>query len=69
MFFFTDGLTDASCTRGEQFGIERLQVFCSENRFARSTEFLEKAFATVDGFSAGSEQQDDMTATLFHLAE
>jgi phosphoserine phosphatase RsbU/P len=69
VFFFTDGITDASGTRGEQFGIERLHLFCSENRFARPTEFLEKAFARVDGFSAGSEQQDDMTGTLFHLAE
>jgi phosphoserine phosphatase RsbU/P len=69
VFFFTDGLTDASDEGGEQFGIERLRLFCSENRFARPTEFLEKAFSTVDGFSAGSEQQDDMTGTLFHLAE
>ena len=69
MFFLTDGLTDAADTRGEQFGIERLHLFCSENRFVRPTEFLEKAFARVDAYSAGSEQQDDMTATLFHLAE
>lgn len=69
VFFYTDGLTDASEMHGELFGNERLHLFCSENRFARPAELLEKVFATVDDFLAGRDQGDDMTATVFHLAE
>jgi phosphoserine phosphatase RsbU/P len=68
VFFCTDGLTDAYDTRGEQFGVERLYLFCIENRLAPPRELLEKVFAAVDNFSAGCEQQDDMAATLFHFA-
>jgi phosphoserine phosphatase RsbU/P len=67
VFFCTDGLTDAYDIRGEQFGVERLYLFCVENRLAPPSDLLEKVFAAVDTFSAGCEQQDDMAATLFHF--
>ncbi len=68
VFFCTDGLTDAYDIRGEQFGVERLYMFCVENRLAPPRELLDKVFADVDDFAAGCEQQDDMAATLFHFA-
>lgn len=69
VFFYTDGLTDASDRGGEQFGPERLQALCKENRFSPPNQFLQTVFATLDCFSSGCEQHDDMTAALFHLAE
>ena len=69
VFFCTDGLTDACNTLDEQFGIERLHFLCNEHRLARPAEFLQTVFAAVNSFSSGCEQQDDMAATLFHLAE
>lgn len=68
VFFFTDGLTDASNER-EQFGIERLHRLCDENRSAGPTELLEKVFAAIGSFSGECEQQDDMAAALFHFSE
>jgi phosphoserine phosphatase RsbU/P len=68
VFFCTDGLTDASDTRGEQFGIERLHLLCIENRSAPPGELLQAVFAAVDRFAAGCEQQDDMAATVFHFS-
>lgn len=69
VLFCTDGLTDATSRNGEQFGIERLHQLCGEARFDGRAELLQKLFATVESFSAGCEQKDDMAATLFHLAE
>jgi sigma-B regulation protein RsbU (phosphoserine phosphatase) len=69
VFFFTDGLTDASDARREQFGIEGLPLLCLENRCAPPREMLEQVFGAVDCFSAGCEQQDDMAATFFHYSE
>ena len=69
VFFFTDGLTDASDIHGEQFGIERLHMLCAENKLARPRELLGQVFTAVDRFSAGGERQDDMAATLFHCLE
>jgi len=68
VFFCTDGLTDAVNTDGEQFGVDRLHLFYTKNQFASPTELLERAFATVDNFSADCDQQDDMAAILFHFA-
>ena len=68
VFFCTDGLTDASDELGEQFGIERLHALCASERLAGPTELLGKVFASVDSFSSGCEQQDDMAATLFHFS-
>jgi len=69
VFFCTDGLTDAANGCGEQFGMERLEAFCAKNRFLPASQFLQSLFAALESFTCGYEQQDDMTATLFHLAE
>jgi phosphoserine phosphatase RsbU/P len=69
VLFCTDGLTDATNGCGEQFGIENLEALCKKNRFAPPSQFLQNVFATLESFTRGCEQQDDMTAALFHLAE
>jgi phosphoserine phosphatase RsbU/P len=69
VFFCTDGLTEAPDGRGEQFGLGRLQALCSENQFAHPAKLLQNVFATLESFSSQCEQQDDMTAALFRLAE
>lgn len=69
MFFFTDGLTDASDETGEQFGTERLRSVCIENRHATPRELLEKVFVAVDTFTKSCEQKDDMAAAVFHYSE
>jgi sigma-B regulation protein RsbU (phosphoserine phosphatase) len=69
VFFCTDGLTDASDTRDEQFGIERLHLLCMENRLAPPRVLLQAIFAALHRYATGCDQKDDMAATLFHLSE
>lgn len=68
ILFCTDGLTDAFDWNGEQFGIERLHLLCSAERFASPAEILSTIFAAVESFSHGCAQHDDMAATLFHFS-
>jgi sigma-B regulation protein RsbU (phosphoserine phosphatase) len=68
LLFCTDGLTDAFNCHGEQFGLERLHLLCSAERFASPAEMLGTIFAAVECFSQGCEQHDDMAATLFHFS-
>jgi serine phosphatase RsbU (regulator of sigma subunit) len=68
VLFCTDGLTDAFSRDSQQFGIERLHQLCNEKQFDGRAELLHKVFAAVESFAEGCEQQDDMAATLFHLA-
>jgi sigma-B regulation protein RsbU (phosphoserine phosphatase) len=68
LLFCTDGITDAFNRHGEQFGIERLHLICSAERFASPAQMLNTIFAAVEGFSYGCEQHDDMAATLFHFS-
>jgi len=66
VLFCTDGITDASDRKEEQFGIERLQAICGAQRLASPAVLLERVFAAVESFSCGQEQQDDMAAAVFH---
>jgi phosphoserine phosphatase RsbU/P len=68
VLFFTDGLTDATDSHGEQFDIARLQGVCCVEPFAGTEELLSKIFASVNSFASECEQKDDMTAALFHFA-
>lgn len=68
VLFCTDGITDAFDRNGEQFGVERLQELCNDRRGSSPTELLGHIFSTVDSFSRGREQHDDMAAALFHYS-
>src|SRR5712664_1107443 len=65
VLFCTDGITDAFDKDGEQFGVERLQELCRDQRHLSPTELLGKIFSAVEEFSRGREQHDDMAAALF----
>jgi sigma-B regulation protein RsbU (phosphoserine phosphatase) len=68
VLFCTDGITDAFDRDGEQFGVERLQELCSDQRHLSPTELLGKIFSAVESFSRGREQHDDMAAALFRYS-
>ena len=63
LLVYTDGMTEVFCDR-EEFGEKRLMesfVACTE-RTPEST--LSSIWHTLEGFSKGSEQSDDMTALV-----
>lgn len=65
VLFCTDGITDAFDREEEQFGVERLQELCGDQRQLSPAELLGKIFSAVEEFSCGREQHDDMAAALF----
>jgi sigma-B regulation protein RsbU (phosphoserine phosphatase) len=57
---YTDGLTEATNTRGEMYTIERLSEDILRNRSLRAAELADTVFATVQEFATG-ELKDDAT--------
>lgn len=57
---YTDGLTEATDTRGEMYTIDRLSEDISRNRSLGAAELADTVFATVKHFAA-AELKDDAT--------
>ena len=63
LLLYTDGLTEVF--RGEEeFGEERLLASFRDNTAVRSDEVIQSLWTTLDNFSDGQEQSDDMTAMV-----
>lgn len=65
VLFFTDGISDAFDTKGESFGIERLQAICETQLRGSPMELLSQIFSAVERFAHGRSQHDDMAAAVF----
>jgi phosphoserine phosphatase RsbU/P len=66
ILFCTDGITDASNTENEPFGVSRLQTLCENGLRIPPRELLRRIFAAVEAFAVGRQQHDDMAAAVFH---
>jgi phosphoserine phosphatase RsbU/P len=60
LVLYTDGLTEARSSSGEEFGEERLTAVLKEGPFASATALLQAIVEAVQDF-AGSGYEDDMT--------
>lgn len=59
---YTDGVTEAEKTDGEQYGEDRLKAFAISNRRLDGTgELCEKLLQEIHSFTEGNEQNDDIT--------
>lgn len=68
LFLYTDGVTEATNAEDEQFGEARLAAAVERLRDQPAREFVRGVIRTVDAFSAGAPQFDDMIAeTLIFL--
>ena len=67
LLLYTDGLTELKNSRGEQFGVERLQTWLSEstNRQATAEELKADLLAKIHAFGAQAPLQDDQTFLIF----
>jgi sigma-B regulation protein RsbU (phosphoserine phosphatase) len=61
---FSDGVTEALSTEGEEYGEQRLLDCVQANRDKSVTELLDSIFASVREFTAGAVQSDDVTALV-----
>ncbi|MDH3745315.1 MAG: SpoIIE family protein phosphatase [Acidobacteriota bacterium] len=58
---YTDGFTEAAAPTGEEFGIERLEEFCRENRSLPLAEFAEILETRLVEFVGSNQFGDDCT--------
>ena len=61
---FSDGVTEALSTEGEEYGEQRLLDCVQACRDKSVTEVLDSIFASVRVFTAGAVQSDDVTALV-----
>jgi len=66
VLFFSDGLTDARSSLDEEFGLPRLREVCEEHAGESPPDLLGHIFSSIDLFTRGCQQWDDMTAAVFH---
>lgn len=61
LHLYTDGLTESSNLRGEDYGDERFEKFISGNLCMHPKLFHEQFFESLDAFSEGISRKDDAT--------
>ncbi len=64
LVLYTDGVTEASNREGEEFGESRLVQAVASRTHLPLESLLEGVIASVQEFSGGSEQQDDITLVI-----
>jgi sigma-B regulation protein RsbU (phosphoserine phosphatase) len=63
LFLYTDGITEAQGSDGEEFGRERLREFLIRSNGVQPSATLDRLFEQI---TTGSPQ-DDLTAVLIHF--
>jgi predicted ATPase/serine phosphatase RsbU (regulator of sigma subunit)/tRNA A-37 threonylcarbamoyl transferase component Bud32 len=66
LLLYTDGITEAMASSGEQFGIERLDQLLDRVHGAPVAAICDQLFAEVDAFSA-TPRPDDQTALIIRF--
>ncbi|MCB0299743.1 MAG: SpoIIE family protein phosphatase, partial [Calditrichaeota bacterium] len=61
-----DGITEAMNTENEMFGDDRLQRIFDDNHRASLAETRDLILQSVQQYSTGENQQDDMTLVLVY---
>jgi serine phosphatase RsbU (regulator of sigma subunit) len=61
LVFYSDGVTERSNLEDELFGIERLRAACVKNRGDSARIILYTLLGEVQGWSAGTPPEDDLT--------
>jgi sigma-B regulation protein RsbU (phosphoserine phosphatase) len=64
LIVFSDGVTEALGTNGEEFGEERLLSFATGNRHLPPAEFLDCLLEAIRSFTVGRAQNDDLTVLV-----
>ena len=66
LLLYTDGVTEAFSSSGEQFSESRLIDALQNNRYASSTELLENLEDLINTFRKGEPPSDDLTMLAIH---
>lgn len=66
VFFYTDGLTEARNSFGEEYGTERLDAILSVYGSLHATTVIKKVQTSLEGFIGDETPDDDITFTSVH---
>ena len=69
LVIFSDGVSEALDTAGEEFGDARIEAAVTSGARGNASEVLDRLLCTVRDFSAGTMQGDDMTAVVVRYGE
>lgn len=69
VLLYTDGITEATDTRGQMFGPDRLLEALQENRHIDLETTLAALMGRVERFSSRTSLRDDLTVLAFELAD
>ncbi|MCG6551459.1 MAG: serine/threonine-protein phosphatase, partial [Candidatus Magnetominusculus sp. LBB02] len=61
----TDGVTEAMDRQNRLFDEDRLEAVLRENHGRASREMTENVISTLEQFTAGADQSDDITVLCF----
>ena len=61
LFVYTDGVPEATNTKEELFGTDRMLDALNEDRYAPVEDLLRNVRKAVSEFTSGAEQFDDLT--------
>lgn len=64
VLIFSDGISEAQCTSGEEYGEERLMQFALEHRHFSADELRHAIFEEIDNWSEMKERGDDQTLVI-----
>lgn len=64
LLVFSDGLSEAQNTLGEEYGEERLAQFAAAHRHHTAGEIRRAVFEEIDNWSGGQERGDDQTVVI-----
>lgn len=62
LFLYSDGITEAFNSQGEEFGTARLEAALAAARGQSAASLVAQILAATTGFAAGADQSDDITA-------
>jgi phosphoserine phosphatase RsbU/P len=65
--YFSDGIVDATNTKDEQFGRNRMEHVIAKNAGGSAQEIVDALFNAVDEFSTGFEVFDDQTVVVLKV--
>ncbi|MCB0276475.1 MAG: serine/threonine-protein phosphatase, partial [Calditrichaeota bacterium] len=66
--FYTDGLSEALNSRGEEFGEERLcQIVSNVGDGESAAQILHRILEEIDGFTGDTPQHDDLTMVVVRV--
>jgi sigma-B regulation protein RsbU (phosphoserine phosphatase) len=67
LFFYSDGITEATNRRGEFYGAQRLCALLTANASLSAGEFADLVLADVESFAEGTPSGDDRTLVILKI--